>query len=63
EAVDAYIKAVRKADLAEKGDDDVFRKLRKDFDAKGIQVSDTEIRDVLFKLLGEAVAQVQKDTK
>ncbi|MBN9261683.1 MAG: hypothetical protein BGN89_10120 [Alphaproteobacteria bacterium 64-6] len=63
EAVDDYIKAVRKADLEEKGDDDVFRKLRKDFDAKGIQVSDTEIRDVLFKLLGEAVAQVQKDTK
>ncbi|MBN9277488.1 MAG: DUF1476 domain-containing protein, partial [Hyphomicrobium sp.] len=35
EAVDDYIKAVRKADLEEKGDDDVFRKLRKDFDAKG----------------------------
>jgi len=62
-AVDDYIKAVRKADLEEKGDDDVFRKLRKDFDEKGVAVSDNEIRDALFKFLGEAVTQVQKDTK
>jgi hypothetical protein len=59
-AVDDYIKAVRKADLEEKGDDDVFRKLRADFDAKGVSVSDTEIRDVLLKFLGEAVNQIQK---
>ncbi len=62
-AVDDYIKAVRKADLEEKGDDDVFRKLRKDFDAKGIQVSDTEIREVLLKFLGDAVNQIQKEPK
>ena len=39
-----YIKALRKADLATKGDDDVFQKLRQDFDAKGVAVSDDELR-------------------
>ena len=31
-----YIKEVRRSDLEEAGDDDVFRKLRADFDAKGV---------------------------
>ena len=41
-AVDDYVKAVRKADLAEKGDEDVFRKIRKDLDDKGVRVPDAE---------------------
>jgi len=61
--VDDYVKAVRKADLEEKGDDDVFRKLRKDFDAKSIAVSDTEIRDAMFKFLETAVTQIQSESK
>ena len=32
------------ADFEEAGDDDVFRKVRKDFDAKGVAQSDQEIR-------------------
>ena len=35
-AVEDYVKAVRKADLAEKGDDDVFRKVAKDMADKGV---------------------------
>ena len=35
EQVDAYVKAVRKADLAEKGDGDVLRKIRQDLAKKG----------------------------
>lgn len=62
-AVEDYVKAVRKADLQEKGDEDVFRKIREDFDAKGLPVSDTEIRDVMFKYLGDAVSQIQKEPK
>lgn len=62
-ALEDYIKAVRRADLEEKGDDDVFRKIRGDFDAKGITVSDIEIREAMFKFLEDAVGQVQKDTK
>lgn len=62
-ALDDYVKAVRKADLEEKGDDDVFRKIRKDLDAKSIPVSDTEIRDAMFKFLETAVAQIQNESK
>ena len=33
-ALEDYVKAVRKADLAEKGDDDVFRKVKADLAAR-----------------------------
>ena len=62
-ALEDYIKAVRKADLAEKGDDDVIRKIRADFDAKGITVSDAEIRETLLKFLETAVDQIQGESK
>jgi hypothetical protein len=62
-ALDDYIKAVRKADLEEKGDDDVFRKIRGDLDAKGIAVTDAEIRDAMFKFLETAVTQIQGESK
>lgn len=62
-ALDDYVKAVRKADLEEKGDDDVFRKIRKDLDAKSIAVSDKDIRDAMFKFLETAVAQIQNESK
>ena len=55
-----YIKEVRRADLEEAGDDDVFRKLRKDFDAKGIAVSDDELRNQMIECLAEAVAKIEK---
>jgi hypothetical protein len=62
-ALEDYIKAVRRADLEEKGDDDVFRKIRGDLDAKSLPVSDIEIREAMFKFLEQAVEQVQKDTR
>lgn len=62
-AVEDYIKAVRKADLEEKGDDDVFRKIRKDFDEKGVSATDVEIRDAMFEYLGDAVTQIQSEAK
>jgi hypothetical protein len=61
--VEDYIKAVRRADLQSKGDEDVFQKLRGDFDAKGISITDTEIREAMFKFLEQAVNQVQKEAK
>ena len=54
-----YIKAVRKADLAEKGDDDVFRKVKGDLDAKGAGVPDTELRKVMHELMAKAVADIE----
>ena len=62
-ALDDYIKAVRKADLETKGDDDVFRKIRGDLEAKKIAVSDVEIREAMFKFLETAVAQIQAGSK
>jgi len=62
-ALDDYIKAVRKADLEEKGDDDVFRKIRGDLDAKGVAATDAEIREAMLKFLETAVSQIQGESK
>ena len=39
-----YAREVIKADLEEPGEEDVFRKIRRDFDAKGVSQSDHQIR-------------------
>ncbi len=59
EALDAYIREVRKADLVEKGDEDVFRKVKADFAAKGIAVGDAEIRAVMSASLAKAVTDLE----
>lgn len=56
---EAYAKAVVMADLEEAGDNDVFRKLRKDFDAKGVAESDHQIRRTMDELLAKAVADIK----
>ena len=62
-AVDDYAKAVRKADLVEKGDEDVFRKVRKDLDDKGVRVSDGELRKAMADFLHAAVEQIEGEAK
>lgn len=62
-AVDDYVKAVRKADLSTKGDDDVFQKVRKDFDDKGVAVSDAELRKAMSDCLAQAVSQIEAERK
>ena len=56
---DAYSKEVVMADFEEAGDNDVFRKIRKDFDAKGVSESDHQIRRTMDELLAQAVAQIK----
>jgi len=56
---DAYAKDVVMADFEEAGEDDVFRKLRKDFDAKKVAVSDQDIRVAMNDLMAQAIQQVQ----
>ena len=63
QALDDYVRAVRKADLAEKGDEDVFRKVRKDFDEKGVQVTDAEVRKAIVDFLAKAVNQIEQEGK
>ncbi|ESR22451.1 DUF1476 domain-containing protein [Lutibaculum baratangense] len=58
---DAYAKEVVLADFEEKGDEDVFRKVRRDFDAKGVEQSDHQIRRRMEELLVQAAEQVQKE--
>jgi hypothetical protein len=58
---DAYVKAVIKADLEKPGDDDVFDKLRKDFDSKGVAQSDHQIRRAMGDMLAEAVKQIEAE--
>ncbi len=58
-AVEDYVKAVRKADLAEKGDDDVLRKVAKDLADKGVKVSDADMRKQMDEFLATAVQQIE----
>ncbi|MGD9806720.1 MAG: DUF1476 domain-containing protein [Hyphomicrobiaceae bacterium] len=58
-ALDEYIKSVRKADLAEKGDDDVVRKITKDLSDKGIQVAEADIRNQMAEFLAKAVGDIE----
>jgi hypothetical protein len=56
---EAYAKEVVAADFEESGDEDVFRKVRKDFDAAGVDQSDHQIRRTMNELLATAVAEVE----
>jgi hypothetical protein len=58
-AADAYSKEVVMAEFEAAGDEDVFRKIRKDFDAKGVKQSDQQIRSAMTSLMEEAVAQIK----
>ncbi len=57
--VDAYVKAVRKADFEEAGDDDVFRKVKADLEAKSVSVSDQELRQQMDECLAKAVGELE----
>jgi len=56
---EAYAKAVVLADLEEVGDDDVFRKIRKDFDAKGVTESDHQIRRTMDEFMAKAIESIK----
>jgi hypothetical protein len=62
-AVDDYVKAVRKADLAQKGDDDVFQKVMKDLKDGGVSVADAELRKAMDDFLLAAAQQIQGEAK
>ena len=55
----AYAKEVIRSDMQEAGDEDVFRKVRGDFDAASVQQSDHQIRRAMEELMAEAVAQIE----
>ena len=63
DAAQAYAREVIKADLLEPGDEDVFRKLRSDFDARGVEQSDHQIRRMMADLMDQAMVQIDTEGK
>lgn len=55
----AYAKEVVMADLEEAGEDDLFRKIRADLDAKGVAQSDHQIKHHMADLLEQARQQIR----
>ena len=49
-----YIQEIIKADLEEIGDEDVFRKVKKDFENSDINIDDSEIRNQMSLALERA---------
>jgi hypothetical protein len=56
---DAYAKDVVMADFEEAGDNDVFKKIRKDFDAKSVAQSDHQIRRTMDELMAKAIEELK----
>ena len=59
DAANVYAKEVVMADFEEAGDDDVFKKVRKDLDAKGVTVSDQDLRRTMVDLMEKAIAEIK----
>jgi len=55
----AYVAEVIRSDLEEPGDEDVFRKVWGDFQAKKVEVSEHQLRRQLVDLMDEAIRQVE----
>jgi hypothetical protein len=56
---EAYARAFVVADLESTGDHDVFGKIRQDFDAKGVSLSDHQIRRTMDELTARAVSEIK----
>ncbi len=59
----AYAKTVVLSDLEGVGEEDVFRKVRGDFDKAGVDRSDARIREQMAELMPIAREQIMKDIK
>ena len=62
ETAKEYSKEVVVSDFEEPGDDDVFRKVLKDFAEKGVDVSEDRLRQEMDALLGVAHGQIKSDS-
>ncbi|GAB4067568.1 DUF1476 domain-containing protein [Ancylobacter sonchi] len=59
DAATAYAQSLVEADLEATGDEDIYLKLKGDFDAKGLDISEHRIRRTMEELLSEAVASIK----
>jgi hypothetical protein len=60
---DRYAREVVQADFQKPGEDDVFQKIRADFNAKSLTTSDHVIRHTMAELLETAATQIQSEMK
>lgn len=58
---EAYAKEVVAADFEEAGDEDVYRKVSGDLEAKAAGVSEKDIRDQMVLLMSEAKVQLMDE--
>lgn len=58
---DNYAKGVVLADLEEPGEEDVYRKIRGDFDDNKIDQSEHQIRRTMAELMDKAVVQIEEE--
>jgi hypothetical protein len=56
---EAYAKEVVMADFEEAGDQDVLRKVQNDFQAKGVELSEHQIRRTMDEMMNQAIAQLK----
>ena len=59
EEAEGYAREVIRSDMQEAGEEDVFRKVRSDLDAAGVEQSDHQIRRAMNELLAKAVEQIE----
>jgi len=62
DAATAYAKEVVASDFEEAGDGDVVRKVLGDLKAKGVAVTEQQLRTAMDQLMAQAVAQLQAGT-
>ena len=60
EAVE-YAKSVVRSDFEEPGEEDVYRKIKGDFEEAGFDVSEADIRAAMSDLMGQAQEQIQNE--
>ena len=63
DATEAYAKTVVAADFEKAGDEDVFDKVRADFTAKGVAISDHMLRSKMEELIDVAKHQIEQEVK
>ncbi len=62
DAAEAYAKVVIAADFEGPGDDDVVRKVMKDFAENGVGESEDRLRQEMDALLGVASGQIRSES-
>ncbi len=56
--VDAYVMELISTEIRHVGEDDVFEKIRRDFDAAGVEQSDHQIRRTMDELMHRATLEI-----